>query len=139
MQQIRETMKERFDRVVIQNQMLKAGFASFPYMVLRDKGLSIGAKMAYAFLLMYAWQEGSTFAGQETIAQEMGISDRHLRRFLTELKKHGYIDIERKDRRFNNTYIILDKLPTKLKAKRASYVNKSELDRTSMSAPTGHR
>lgn len=75
--------------------------------------------MTYAFLLMYAWQEGSCFAGQKKLAEELGVSERHLRRFLTELKEANYIIVERKDKRYNNTYIILDrKKPTKFKRAR---------------------
>ena len=101
--------------------MLRAGFAALPYMVMRDKGLSLGARLTYAFLLMYAWQEGSCFAGQVRMAEDMGVSERHLRRYLTELKNADYIKVERKDKRYNNTYIILDRKPSKLKAKPAQF------------------
>lgn len=81
--------------------------------------------MTYAFLLMYAWQEGSCFPGQKKLAEEMGVSERHLRRFLSELKATNYIEIERKDKRYNNTYIILDrKKPFKLKNGRHNSVEK---------------
>lgn len=120
MQKVEELVTKRVDQIIIQNEMMRAGFAAFPYQVMRDKSLSTGARLTYAFLLMYAWQEGSTFAGQIRMAKEMGISDRHLRRFLTELRDVGYIAIERKDKRYNNTYIILDKKPTKLKARKAA-------------------
>lgn len=136
MQRLGDGLKQRYDQIVIQNQMFKAGFASLPYMVMRDTTLSLGARMTYAFLLMYAWQEGSTFAGQAKMAADMGVSERHLRRFLTELKDHGYIAIERQDKRYNNTYTLLDKPLTKLKAKPKS--PKSERDRTWASGRSGH-
>ncbi|MEZ4672569.1 MAG: hypothetical protein R3E39_32105, partial [Anaerolineae bacterium] len=60
-------LQSRFDRVVIQSEIMRSGFAAFPYLVMRDKALSIGARMTYAFLLMYAWQEGSCFAGQKKL------------------------------------------------------------------------
>ena len=103
--------------------MLRSGFAALPYLVMRDKTLSIGARMTYAFLLMYAWQEGSCFAGQKKLAEELGVSERHLRRFLTELKDTNYIAIERKDRRYNNTYILLERQkPTKFKKGQRNFV-----------------
>ena len=121
MQPIANLVQQRFDQVVIQNQILRSGFAQLPYLVMRDKKLSVGARLTYAFLLMYAWQEGSCFAGQKMMAGDMGVSERHLRRYLTELKETQYIKIQRKDKRFNNTYIILDrKLPTKSRAKKAA-------------------
>jgi hypothetical protein len=140
MHRIGDGLKQRYDQIVIQNQMLKAGFASLPYMVMRDTGLSLGARLTYAFLLMYAWQEGSTFAGQVKMAADMGISERHLRRYLTELKDEGYIAIEREDKRYNNTYVLLDKPLTKLKARpKSPKSDKSERDRTWASGRSGHR
>jgi biotin operon repressor len=119
MEPVGELAKRRFDQVVIKNQMLKAGFAAFPYLVMRDKNLSVGARLTYAFLLMYAWQDESCFAGQERMSEDMGISRAQVQRYLYELRDTKYIQIERKDKRYNNTYVILDRQhPTKLKAKK---------------------
>ena len=135
MQQFGPSLKQRFDQIIFENRMMQAGFAAFPYQVMKDKALSIGARLSYAFLLMYGWQEGSSFAGQTQMAESMGISDRHLRRFLTELKEVGYIRIERQDKRFNNVYVILDKPISKLKAR--PNVDKFKRDRTPVSARSG--
>jgi len=136
MHRIGEFLKERLDRIIIENQLMKAGFAALPYLVMRDSALSVGARLTYAFLLMYAWQEDNCFAGQKRMAADMGISDRHLRRYLDELKHAEYIRIERKDKRFNNTYVILDKQPTKLKRRHAA--RRPDLERTRVSSPNGH-
>ena len=119
-------LKSRVDRVIIQSELLRSGFAALPYLVMRDKSLSIGARMTYAFLLMYAWQEGSCFAGQKKLAEEMGVSERQLQRYIYELRDTHYIQVERKDKRYNNTYIILDrKKPFKLKRKQRKSVEKA--------------
>ena len=118
MEQIGDLVRNRVDRIIVENEMLRAGFAAFPYLVMKDKHLSMGARLTYAFLLMYAWQEGSCFPGQEKLAEGMGISRAQVQRFLYELRDVAYIAIERRDKRFNNTYTILDKRPTKLKKKR---------------------
>ncbi len=119
-------LQSRIDRVVIQSELLRAGFAAFPYLVMRDKILSIGARMTYAFLLMYAWQEGSCFAGQEKLAEDMGISRAQIQRYIYELRDTNYIAVERKDKRYNNTYIILDrKKPFKLKRGKRKFVEKA--------------
>lgn len=111
-----QLLQQRLDRIIIENPLMRDGFAALPYSILRDTALSLGARLTYAFLLMYGWQEGSCFAGQQKMAADMGISDRHLRRFLKELEAAKYIRIERHDRRFNNTYVIADRpLPPKLK------------------------
>ena len=81
--------------------------------------------MAYAFLLMYAWQEGSCFAGQEKLAEDMGVSRAQIQRYIYELRDAKYIVVERKDKRYNNTYIILDrKKPFKLKRSKQNSVDK---------------
>lgn len=116
MKSLGELVKQRVERVIIENEMLRAGFAALPYVVLRDTRLSIGARLTYAVLLSYAWQEDSTFVGQARMAQDMGLSARQVQRYLYELRDIGYIDISRKDKRFNNTYIIKD-VRTKLRHK----------------------
>lgn len=117
MRSLSEVIKQRVERVIIENEMLRAGFAALPYVVLRDKRLSIGARLTYAVLLSYAWQNDSTFVGQQKMAEDMGISERQLQRYLYELRDFAYIGISRKDKRFNNTYIIKD-VRTKLKHKK---------------------
>ena len=136
MQSIGPLLKQRLDHIVFENQMLRAGFAAVPYMVIRDNTLSIGARFTYSVLLMYGWQEGSSFAGQEKMAGDMATSERQLQRYLYELRDAGYIRIERQDRRFNNTYVILDRVLSKLKAKRKT--SKSERDTTPVSSRTRH-
>ena len=118
MQQFGPALKQRLDHIIFENRMMQAGFAAFPYQVMKDKALSTGARLAYAFLLMYGWQEGSSFAGQEKMAEDMGISRAQVQRYLYELRDAGYIRVERQDKRFNNTYTVLDKVMSKLKTKR---------------------
>jgi biotin operon repressor len=117
MERVGQLLKERLDHIVFENKMMQAGFAAVPYELLRDKHLSVGARFIYSVLLMYGWQEGSSFAGQQKMAEDVGISRRNIQRFLYELRDVGYIRIERQDRRFNNTYVIVDKVMTKLKTK----------------------
>jgi Helix-turn-helix domain len=116
MQKIGDIVRKRVERVIVENEMLRAGFAALPYIVLRDTKLSVGARLTYAVLLSYAWQDNETFVGQQKMAKDMGISGRQLQRYLYELRDRLYIDISREDKRFNNIYIIKD-VKTKLKAK----------------------
>src|SRR3972149_985905 len=106
MRSLGSLLKERLEQIVVENEMLRAGFAAFPYLVLRDVRLSVGARLAYAVLLMYAWQEGSCFPGQERMASDMGVSSRHLRRFLTELRNHQYISWRKVLPGGTNTYVL---------------------------------
>jgi CRP-like cAMP-binding protein len=117
MQTLSDLVKQRFERIIVENEMLRAGFAALPYIVLRDTKLSTGARLAYAILLMYAWQEGSCFPGQARMANDMGTSERHLRRFLQELRDRGYVSWRRTNT--TNEYRILD-VRTKLKRRKLS-------------------
>jgi len=123
-QNIGEVLKERLQQVIVENEMLRAGFAALPYLILRDLRLSMGARLAYAVLLMYAWQEGSCFPGQERMAADLGVSPRNLRRYLTELRDLKYISWRKVMPGGTNTYYLHD-VKSKLK---------SEATRTSVSS-----
>lgn len=114
MEKLSNLVQKRVERIIVENEMLRAGFAALPYVVLRDTKLSVGARLSYAVLLSYAWQADATFVGQEKMAQDMGVSERQVQRYLYELRDTNYIEISRTDKRFNNTYIIKD-VKTKLK------------------------
>jgi len=121
MQKITQALRQRFEQIIIENEMLRAGFAALPYMVLRDTRLSVGARLAYAVLLMYAWQDGATFAGQQKMANDIGVSERQLRDYLKDLQSRGYIRIKRQGLNKPNLYYILDvktKLARRAKARR---------------------
>ena len=108
MDRIGSSIKQRLEQIIVENEMLRAGFAALPYLVLRDTRLSIGARVTYAVLLMYAWQEEACFAGQEKMSKDIGVSDRQVRDYLKELQDHGYIRIKRQGLNKPNLYYILD-------------------------------
>jgi hypothetical protein len=123
MDSIGRLLKERLEQIIIENEMFKKGFAAVPYEVLLDTRLDVEARLAYAILLRYAWQEGSCFPGQQRMALDMGISTRHLRRALTELRNVGYISWKKLLPGGTNTYTIHDvgsKLSTMAKRTPAS-------------------
>ena len=108
MDRIGPSIKQRLEQIIVENEMLRAGFAALPYLVLRDTRLSIGARVTYAVLLMYAWQDEACFAGQEKMSKDIGVSDRQVRDYLKELQDHGYIRIKRQGLNKPNLYYILD-------------------------------
>lgn len=129
MENVGAVLRDRLERIVVENEMLRAGFAAVPYLVLRDTRLSVGARLSYAVLLMYAWQEGSCFPGQKRMAVDLGITDRHLRRFLSELRDLGYISWRKAMPGGTNLYVLHD-VKSKLKTK---------AKRTPASGRSGHR
>lgn len=110
-----DTIKSILEKhtIVVLNEALKHGFTQLPNYVLKDKGLSFGARLAYAVLLSYAWQEDSCFPGQDRMAKDLGTSDRSVRTFLNELKKKGYITWKQQGLNKTNIYYILDFKPIK--------------------------
>lgn len=102
--------------IVVLNQALKHGFAQIPRYVLQDKRLSFGARLTYAVLLSYAWQEDSCFPGQDKMAADLGVSRRMVTDYLNELAKRKYITWERRGLGKTNIYYILDYQPLEIEA-----------------------
>ena len=80
------------------------GFTQVPNAVLRAKKLSMGAKMAYAALLSYAWNEDYCFPGQQRLADDIGVSRQTANEYIQELKRKGYVNIVRKGQGRPNLY-----------------------------------
>ncbi len=102
--------------IVVLNEALKHGFAQIPRYVLCDRKLSFGARLTYAVLLSYAWQEGSCFPGQQKMASNLGVTRQMVNTYLSELKQHTYIDWERRGLGKTNVYYILDYQPLDIEA-----------------------
>ena len=100
--------------IVVLNDALKQGFTQLPRYILKDKKLSFGARLTYAVLLSYAWQEDSCFPGQDKIAGDLGVSRQAVNGYLTELKDNEYINWERRGLGKTNIYYILDYKPLKI-------------------------
>jgi DNA-binding transcriptional regulator LsrR (DeoR family) len=80
------------------------GFTQVPNAVLRSRKLSMGAKMAYAALLSYAWQNDYCFPGQQRLADDIGVSRQTANEYLQELKAKNFVKITRKGQGRPNLY-----------------------------------
>ena len=94
------------DTIRIEDSTLRRGFTRIPNGVLRRQGLSPGAKLAYMGLLSYAWQEGSCFPGQARLAEDLGIGQRTVVRYLKELQAVGLLIVQRRGLGKTNLYIL---------------------------------
>ena len=65
------------------------GFTQVPNFILTKKEISVGAKLAYAMLLKYAWGDNACFPGQTKLAEDMGAGERSIRTYLKELESGG--------------------------------------------------
>ena len=72
------------------------GFTQVPNHLLESTKISPGAKLAYAMLLKYAWQNNYCFPGQDRLAIDMGSGKRSVVRYTQELEKEGFVKIQRR-------------------------------------------
>lgn len=80
------------------------GFTMVPNVILTKKELSVGAKLAYAMLLKYAWADKGCFPGQLRLAEDMGAGERSIRTYLKELETAGILDIQQRGLGQTNFY-----------------------------------
>ena len=80
------------------------GFTQVPNHVLRSDKISPGAKLAYAMLLSYAWQNDFCFPGQDRLAGDMGAGVRSVVRYIQELEKEQFVAIQKRGQGRPNLY-----------------------------------
>ncbi len=80
------------------------GFTQVPNFILVSKKLSVGAKLTYAMLLKYAWQNNFCFPGQERLADDMGTSKRSVVAYIRELQNAGFVNVKRRGQGKSNIY-----------------------------------
>jgi DNA-binding transcriptional ArsR family regulator len=83
-----------------------SGFTQVPNAILRSPDLTPAAKMTYAMLLSYAWQNDFCFPGQERLANDIGVSDRSVRTYLKELEEKGLLSIRQQGQGKPNLYTL---------------------------------
>ena len=91
-------------KIASSNPVLQKGFTQIPNFVLEDPELSLGAKVAYALFLKYAWYHDYVFPGQERLAQDAGISKSRFSEFVRELSDKGLIEVTRRGLGKTNLY-----------------------------------
>jgi hypothetical protein len=72
------------------------GFTMVPNHVLDNARISVGAKLTYAMLLKYAWQNNFRLPGQEKLAKDMGGGVRSVVRYIQELEGAGFVKVIRR-------------------------------------------
>ena len=90
--------------IVGADPVTRHGFTQVPNVILTDKTLSVGAKLAYAMLLKYAWTDDACFPGQQKLADDMGSGERSIRRYLEELEKAGFLEVKQRGLGRTNLY-----------------------------------
>jgi biotin operon repressor len=106
MKAVGEILKEKNLQLDTLNPVLQGGFTQIPNFILKDSKISVGAKVAYAMFLSYAWHNDSCFPGQDRLAEDMGMSRSRVTTFIGELEQSGLISIQRRGQGKTNLYTI---------------------------------
>ncbi len=101
---IGDILKERNIEIVGADLATRHGFTQVPNFILTKKDISVGAKLAYAMLLKYAWGDDACFPGQAKLAEDMGSGERSVRRYLEELEKTALLQIVQRGLGKTNLY-----------------------------------
>ncbi len=78
-----------------------------PNWLVRRKELSHGAKLCYARLAQYGGEQGDCHPHQDTLATELGVHARQVRRYVAELVTSHLIDTDVLQYQGNNRYYFL--------------------------------
>lgn len=106
MRAVGEILKEKNLQLDTGNPVLRGGFTQVPNFILKDSKLSVGAKVAYAMFLSYAWHNDSCFPGQDRLAEDMGMTRPRVTQLIAELQAAGLISIQRRGQGKTNLYTI---------------------------------
>ena len=98
--------------LAVSNAALRSGFVLLPRTVLHTPGLSRDAKLLYAVLLSYAWQEGSCFPGYDRLQEDLGCSVNSVTKYMQELERAGLISRRRRGLGKTTVYTIHDPAPS---------------------------
>jgi Helix-turn-helix domain len=101
---IGDILKERNIELIGADPVTRHGFTQVPNFILTKKDLSVGAKLAYAMLLKYAWDNDACFPGQVKLAEDMGAGERSVRTYLKELESTGLLEITQRGLGKTNLY-----------------------------------
>jgi len=94
--------------LIIEDQSMRYGFVQLPKQVLWAANLSRDAKLLYAVLLGYAWQEASCFPGYDRLSLDMGATRKIVRKYMQELEGVGLIAQKRRGLGLTNLYRLPD-------------------------------
>jgi hypothetical protein len=101
---IGDILKERNIEIVGADPITRHGFTQVPNFILTKKDISVGAKLAYAMLLKYAWGDDACFPGQVKLAEDMGAGERSVRTYLKELETVDLLEIKQRGLGKTNLY-----------------------------------
>jgi hypothetical protein len=94
--------------LLIEDPTLYHGFVQLPRLVLYASNLSRDAKLLYAVLLGYAWQEKRCFPGYGRLCDDLDASENMVRKYMRELEATHLLSQRRRGQGKTNIYILHD-------------------------------
>lgn len=108
---IGDILRERNIEIIGADLATRHGFTQVPNFILTKADISVGAKLAYAMLLKYAWGDDACFPGQTKLADDMGSGERSVRRYLEELETASLLEIVQRGLGKTNLYRLFLTVP----------------------------
>src|SRR6185437_14439220 len=96
------------DPMLVEEASLPRGFVQLPKPVLYARHLSRDAKLLYAVLLGYAWQEQRCFPGYQRLCADLEASENAVRTWMRELEDAHLISQRRRGQGRTNLYLFHD-------------------------------
>lgn len=114
--------------LVLEDQSLVYGFIQLPKQILWAGNLSRDAKILYAVLLGYAWEQQQCFPGYARLCADLGASENMVRKYMRELEAVALLSQRRRGLGKTNIYLLHDLRTSKIE------VQEPHKPRTSKSA-----
>ncbi|HLV98241.1 MAG TPA: helix-turn-helix domain-containing protein [Ktedonobacterales bacterium] len=92
----------------MEDPILSYGFVQLPKLVLYARNLSRDAKLLYAVLLGYAWQERRCFPGYTRLCADLDASENAVRKWMRELETAHMLSQRRRGLGLSNLYTLHD-------------------------------
>jgi hypothetical protein len=125
------------DTLLIEDQSLRYGFIQLPRLVLYARNLSRDAKLLYAVLLGYAWQEGRCFPGYHRLCENMQASENAVRKYMRELESVNLLRQRRRGLGKTNIYTLLDLRTSKIEVQEPQILaGESRTSKSEVQEPT---
>jgi hypothetical protein len=102
------------DTLLIEDSTLSYGFVLLPKLVVYARNLSRDAKLLYAVLLGYAWQEQRCWPGYKRLCDDLDASENAVRKYMRELEKVHLLSQRRRGLGLSNLYTMHDPRTAKI-------------------------